>query len=395
MTIRKSSLMAATASVALLAIPPTGAFAFDVVDWEFTDLVDKEIDVDITVNDTFTTTGVVQVEKLQMHFGNIDADATVYGVDNNPPGGDVNGLVVIDEIHNGGPTYEDLVANQEDSDNPINGPFEFSPELGSQLNVELVDRGGGDYGDVNEVNESLDFDVRVYGEIPIEALGGVTAAIDLPKVENAATAVSNNQDITSTVPTYLHDAQIAAGAINDLEGNCSECNAGDPLAFLIGAWLLTEVDDEFEGINVHTDIAALTILGAATGFIEPAEITATATVYDVNNATVENAATAVTNNMSVELAALTPNDAMMVADITQVGIANVSASATLRGNPCDGECGGDPAVEINGYVDFAGAGLGPLGNAEGVQTPIVSNVATAVGNNLSINVSGPDVNGGS
>jgi hypothetical protein len=194
--------------------------------------------------------------------------------------------------------------------------------------------------------------------------------------------VANNQEIESTVPVYLHDAQIAAGDFS-----------GDDV--FVDPFLLEEfadsVDFDGEGGNTHTTIAALTLLGAATGFIEPANITANATVYDVNNAMVENTATAVTNNMSVELAALTPNDAVMIADITQVGIADVTANATLMGDPCDGECtGSDPAVELNGYTDFAGAGLGPLGDADGVQTPIVSNVATAVGNNLSIKVSGPD-----
>lgn len=80
MTNRKSSLMAATASVALLAIPPTGALAFDEVNWSWDKAVVEDVDIDITINDTFATSGMVQVEKLQMHFGDIEANAYIEGV---------------------------------------------------------------------------------------------------------------------------------------------------------------------------------------------------------------------------------------------------------------------------------------------------------------------------
>jgi hypothetical protein len=362
MTIRKSSLLAATASVALLAIPPTGALAFDVVDWEWTKLVDENVDIDITIQDNFDTTGMVQVEKLQMHFGDIEATATIEGVHNNPPGQSEDGgpvLVNIDEVFNFDTTTDD--STDPSTLIPVAGTG------GSILSAELTD------GTLDEGNDNLIFNIAVTGQVEVDpAEIGAFDAIDLPSVENAATAVANNQDITSTVPVYLHDAQIAAGDINAIDGE-----NGDPsaLGFLLGGYLLTLVDDELEGVNAHTDIAALTLIGAATGFVESADISATAEVSDILNATIDNSATAVTNNMSVTLAALNPNDAVMIADITQVGIADVTANAYLES--CDGECG-NPAVEINNYAN--------LGVLDG---PIVSNTATAVGNNLNINVSGP------
>jgi len=378
MTARKRMLLAATASVALLAIPPTGAFAFDVVDWEWTKLVDENVDIDITIQDDFNTSGMVEVEKLQMHFGDIEANAYIDGVHNNPPG-EIDGeggpvLVDINEVFNFDTTTDD---NTDPSTvNPVAGTG------GSLLSAELTD------GTLDEGNDNLIFNIAVTGQVEVDPEQiGAFDAVDLPSVENTATAVANNQDIYSNVPVYLHDAQIAAGDINTIDGECSECGGGDPLAFLLGAYLLTLVDDELEGVNVHTDIAALTLIGAATGFVESADITANAYVSNIVNATVDNSATAVTNNMSVTLEALQPNDEVMIADITQVGIADVTANAYLQS--CDGECG-DPAVEINNYANLGGAGLGPLGEGG----PIVSNVATAVGNNLNITVNGPEVGGG-
>jgi hypothetical protein len=132
---------------------------------------------------------------------------------------------------------------------------------------------------------------------------------------------------------------------------------------------LTEVDDELEGLNEHTDIAALTILGAATGFVKPADIDADAWVFGIKNATVDNAATAVGNNASYEITTDIPANGIMVADLTQLLIGDVNAVA-LTG-----------FVEVNNY-DLAG-----------LDRPLVNNVATAVGNNLNIKVGAPDVGG--
>jgi hypothetical protein len=175
--------------------------------------------------------------------------------------------------------------------------------------------------------------------------------------------VANNQQIVSSSALMLHDAQIAAGGINPIGGNCdNECGAPDPLAFLIAAYLLTEVDDELEGLNEHTDIAALTILGAATGFIEPADIDADAWAFFIKNATVDNSATAVGNNASYEIDTSEAGNATMIADLTQLLIGDVNAVALAGG------------IEVSNY------------DLTDIDVPLVSNVATAVGNNLNIKV---------
>ena len=64
--------------------------------------------------------------------------------------------------------------------------------------------------------------------------------------------------------------------------------------------------------------------------------------------------------------AVTPDDAMLVGDFTQVAYANVNATSNVYD------------VSLNNYTN-----LGSL------DRPIVSSVATAVGNNLAITVTSP------
>ncbi len=91
MSIRKTGLLAATAAAALMTMPPTAAFAFDVVDWDWHKLVDENCGYRCRSSMTRSIpTGIVEVEKLQAHFGNITATSTIDGVTNNAPG-DANG----------------------------------------------------------------------------------------------------------------------------------------------------------------------------------------------------------------------------------------------------------------------------------------------------------------
>ena len=109
--------------------------------------------------------------------------------------------------------------------------------------------------------------------------------------------------------------------------------------------------------------------------IEPATISATSSVSAILNASVESNATAVANNMNIDLEASTPDDAFMIADITQHAFANVSATSLVDD------------VTINNYTGLGAAGFGPGED----QIPLVSSNATAVGNNLAVKVSGPEL----
>ncbi len=202
---------------------------------------------------------------------------------------------------------------------------------------------------MDEGTDALNLDVHVVGEVPVENVifdGGLLAA-DLPKVENSATAVSNNQSITADVPIYLHDAQFAAGNFNTTCGGDGESGScPDALGFLIGAYGVTQVDGELQDLNEHTSIAGPLTVAAATGFIEPAAITASATVSDILNAYVENSATAVTNNASFTISSDNPANHVVVADLTQWGYANVSADASVTD------------VNLDNYSGFGAAGCG-------------------------------------
>jgi hypothetical protein len=362
MSIRKTGLWTATAAAALMAMPPTAALAFDEVDWNWDKDVQEHVNINVDITNTLVPTGIVEIEKLQTHFGNITATSTIDGVSNTPPvdGNGDGGTVMIDEVFNFDTTTDD--STDPSSVNPVAGTG------GSILSASLTD------GTLDEGTDNLIFNIAVQGEVQIDPASiDAFDAVDLPSVENAATAVANNQSITSASGVYLHDAQFAAGEVNPTYGG----DGPDVGTFAAGADAIAGVDGELNGTNVHTTLAALATLGAATGFLTPAEISANATVYDILNATVDNSATAVTNNMAVEINAANPNDATMIADITQWGYANVTATALL--DSCHGGCD-NPAVTIDNY-----ANLGAL------DRPIVSNTATAVGNNLSIKVNAPAV----
>jgi len=350
---RTSRLLTTAAAAALVGAMAGSASAFDVVDWSWEKTIAETVNISVTIDVGLDPDAVVEIEKLQMHFGDVKAFAKVFGIENNPPaegeGGeftfsvDVDGDIDWNDQAPPGGTTNPLVTGQYLSDNP---------------NITITHLPGGN---ADEQNDEIDFRFRIEGAFDLAALGEALPADALPEVKNAATAVANNQQIESTSALMLHDAQIAAGDINPIGGEQGEPN---PIAFLIAAYLLTEVDDELEGINAHTDLAVLTILGAATGFIEPTEIDATALAFGISNATVKNTATAVGNNASYEIAAATAANATMFADLTQLLIGDVNATA------------------ITGFVEVSNYDLA------GLDRPLVENVATAVGNNLNIKVDG-------
>lgn len=366
MTRNKRMLLGATASVALMGGAP--AFAFEEVDWTWDATVTETIDINATIDVALDPNGLVQVEKLQMHFGDLSSEAHVNGVANNPATG--GGTVDIDETFDFATIYDD----GED-------PAPIIPAAGTPLGSSGLSANLLDGGELTEGPDTLDFQIQVTGTVDVPADNAIDAA-DLPKVSNSATSVANNQSIEADVPIFLHDAQFAAGDFNPTCGGGGEVGASsnygcpDALGFLIGAYGVTVLDGQLEDINEHTSIAALMTVAAATGFIEPANISANASVSNVLNAYVENAATAVTNNASFEVLSDNPANHAIVADLTQWGYANLTANANVTN------------VVLNDYTGFGAAGLG--GGGEDV-TPIVSNAATAVGNNLSIKVGVPDV----
>ena len=89
-------------------------------------------------------------------------------------------------------------------------------------------------------------------------------------------------------------------------------------------------------------------------------------MYNITNATVDSAATAVGNNLTATVNADSADDALVLADIVQFSAADVTADSHVHD------------VTISNYTSL---GL--------IDRPIVSSVATAVGNNKSITVTSP------
>jgi hypothetical protein len=342
---------------------PTSAQAFDDVDWNWNKEVQNLEQITINVNDTFDLSGLTEIEKLQVNAGNVTANATLSDFENNAPGGmDSDGTATFE--------LDDVLTIFADWDQTT-GDINASDEPGAvtsasgDIDGEVLD---GPPGHVTELTNGIEnMQVAISGtfEVPIEdvSFDGIRDAVDLPKVVNTATAVANNQSIDSTVAVNLHDAQFNFGGF-DSEGVDSDARA------------LALADQTG---NFHTDAAvALTIAGAL-GIITQGEVSANAVVdgtypddVSVLNAYVDNTATAVGNNMSVDVAANLPGDALMIADLTQFNYANTTANAVVDD------------VQINDYAGLGAAGFGGAG--EDI-VPLVNNVATAVGNNVSISVS--------
>jgi hypothetical protein len=172
------------------------------------------------------------------------------------------------------------------------------------------------------------------------------AVKELPSVVSAATAVANNTSITADTAVELHEGQFAFGGVrNDYVGTP---NVG------------------WSSGNSNLDLAGLLLIGLAEGALKKADIDAKSNVYDIKNASVDSSATAVANNLSVNITATGPNRLLM-GDVTQFAIADVTATSKVND------------VSFSNYTNLGSA----LGH------PIVNSVATAVGNNKSINVSAP------
>jgi hypothetical protein len=360
---------------ALLGASASGAWAFDEINWSWDKDIIQTENIDITVTTNVEPDGLVQVEKMQINIGDTKARAIVNGITNNAASeeGGGAGTVSVNQTFTFDPVnYDPVTGNFPCNQNASEGDCTLVNQNGTPTGplTATIEAGAGH---LNESGNEFSFDLVVSGEIPVAALDFLLDAADLPKIENAATAVANNQSITADTAIYLSDAQYNFGGFPDWGEDMS---TEEILAAIAGTLAADAAFDEFKDNNLHTAAAFALTLAAAGGVIEPAEVKATARVSDILNAYVDNSATAVANNASFEiLDGSGSNNKVVVADLTQFNYGDVTARASVRD------------VELNGYDGFGDAFLG--GGGDDV-TPIVTNVATAVGNNMSIKVGVPD-----
>jgi hypothetical protein len=245
-------LLTTAAAVVFAGAMAGSASAFEIVDWNWLADIDEDWNIDVRVQVDYDPTGIVKIEKLQMHFGDVKSFAKVFGIENNPPvTGSGTGTVTVPI--DGAGTFDLNYVDPADDDNPNGGPgevIEFTVIDPTGINLTL------DGGQASEdTNTIAGIEYTITGEVEVNLseidFGDPIEAAALPEVVNAATSVANNQTIYSTSALMLHDAQIAVGDINDIGGREPE-----PAAFLLAAYGLTLVDDELEGLNEHTESQA-------------------------------------------------------------------------------------------------------------------------------------------
>lgn len=359
--ITRKPLLLASAAVAVMGLGmiSTPAAAFDNVDWSWDKTVTENVLKDVTVTIDTAPSGMVEIEKKQDFIGDVTASSTVTNITNNPPGEGGQPAPAP-----GPDTFTiDLKAYYDDNayGNPITNVLLLNDE---ETGLDLSNASG--HVDNNHEKVYLTFDLSLPEEEPAPAPIpiGERDALDLPQVSSIATAVGNNQDITSSVSLELHDGQFLWGGYADPE---STEEAAQDLSTLLG--FTPNLG------NTHTSGSAYLAFAGQLGLIEPATVSADSTVTGILNASVDSQATAVANNMSVELAAFTPDDAFMIADVTQHAYADVMATSLVDD------------VTVDGYSGFGAAGMGPGAD----QIPLVNSAATAVGNNFSVTVSSPEL----
>ncbi|MBI1212186.1 MAG: hypothetical protein GC190_12035 [Alphaproteobacteria bacterium] len=348
----KRLITALLGATAMSVMAGGSALAFNKVDWKWDVDVDTHIDIHANIDVCVNPDGLVQVEKLQIFIGNVYASSTVHDIHNYQynPGYEVQYIPVL--VYDG------------------KGEHDIKPSI--------YDGKKGKKEDPKEPPKPEVKEIR----IPVVYPKALDARIDLPSVVSVATAVGNNQNIVSDVPVYLHDGQFVANSWF----NCDVCDSyGD----IVGVNSQPGGDGkdgkdgkDGSGGNLNTTLAELFTIGALAGFIAPASIEAYSTVYDIKNATVDSSATAVANNINVTLESSNLDNHVLIADITQFAYANVTAVS----NVCD--------VSLHDYKNLSptdtSTDANPLGSTLG--RPIVSSVATAVGNNVNITVGVPSTN---
>ena len=357
MTRLNTGLLSATALGAItLALGAAPASAFDKVNWEWNLKINETITKNIRIDRNFDPTGVVNVEDIQVQIGNVEATSVVRGVHNNQPSNGGTGTA------NFTATFDLPYLNQQ---NPGQDPQPFEGPM--TLNVSGT---GNISGDVREGTDRVRGTATFEGiTVQVDPTASFDARTELPSVVSAATAVGNNVSLESDVMVEMHDGQFLFALDPTRFDNRVALGGALAIASLFG--------NNYGDVNTHHLVGAGVIIGGAAGIFAPAEIRATSNVSDIINASVDSAATAVGNNKSITLRPHSRGDAVLLGDITQVSLANVTASSRVSD------------VTVSNYTN-----LGNLANLDGSsgKRPLVSSVATAVGNNLSIKVGGPPIN---
>lgn len=198
---------------------------------------------------------------------------------------------------------------------------------------------------------------------------------ELPKVEAVATAVGNLVSIESDTAVQESSLQVLFDDVDPHHRRhgdgqlppiqvASVGNSGGTAQFDLDADLsLQDQKYDLDSGNYNHDVALLLGLAAGAGLIEQADIKAESEAEYILNAQVLSSATAIGNVKSIGVETDLPDNGLVIADITQLSVANVSADASAK------------HIDLVNYTN-----LGKL------KDPIVSATATAIGNAVNITV---------
>jgi len=209
----------------------------------------------------------------------------------------------------------------------------------------------------------------------------VDALKELPYVVDEATAIGNLVSISSDVMVQEHSGQFLFDTVKS-RGICKSeeiCEPGpgrkvnfEDADFDLDADLnLNDREKNLHTNNHFHDLALLFGLAAGAGLIEQANISSKSEVYNIYQATGSASATSFGNLKSITLDTNNPANGVVLADVTQLSVANVSASASARD------------IYVENFTN-----LGKLDRA------IASSTATAIGNTLNISVNSGQNSGG-
>jgi hypothetical protein len=239
-------------------------------------------------------------------------------------------------------------------------------------------KGQGTFG--GNLNITYSDITRIYGLAPAVQ----DALAELPVVKSDAVAVGNSISIETDTVVQEHSLQIVA------DTNCHHTDCGNPDFYDADFKLDAAFKVNGDSVNVDSgnymhDVALLTTLSAGAGLLKKADITATSNVSDILNASVESSATAIGNIKSISVDTTLPSNGLVIGDITQVSVADVSAYSTVGGYQvpvltsleCVNDCGG-------GYPNSGGINIVNYTGLGGVA--IATSTATAIGNAVNIKV---------
>lgn len=342
MATRKLALATATAACALaVGFGASSAQAFDHSHWDWYLDVWTDIDVVVDVYAAFDPSGMVTVESVQIQKGDVTAYSEVYDIYNFQPveyekvWTTLHGTAYTDGLDIDGTAegFVDIDSTGQNGTSPnqqtINGLVGIAgnpcPDTSQSNGGATGITGCGDLG--NE--DPLTVDGVVDGNAPVVVSGYVYVPTGF-----VANAISQLPEVISTATAVGNNASIESTVAVNADGE--QVLGGDY-------------------------------------FFDPAEVEAVSDVYYILNATVDSTATAVGNNYSLTVDPATADDALVTANISQYSHANVNAESYVSD------------VWLHGYYNL---GVDELADDEldVLGRPIVSSVATAVGNNLSISV---------